>query len=132
MDSGSGGDGLGVKGRFDGELVLVSEPIEDQLDQFVDRSAAMVAGDFFVEMPPHALDRVRLGSIRGQEMKRDPVSPPREKLVDQAAVVELGVVADDMNVPIATQSFSQIVQMFDEQLRVALLARRTHQQLRGS
>jgi hypothetical protein len=60
------------------------------------------------------------------------VGPSREKLIDQTAVVKAGVVEDQMNMPIATQSFSQVVQVGDEQLCIALRAGLAHQKLAGS
>lgn len=66
-------------------------------------------------MPPDALDGIGVRSILGQKMNRDAMSTAREKLIDQTAIVEGRIVADDVNVPIAAQALPQVLQMLDEQ-----------------
>ena len=121
--------GLRINGSLDGESTFVSEPVKGELDQFVDRFAAMVAGDFLVQVPPHTFDRIGFGGIRGQEVNHNAMAPPGQELLHLGTVMELGVVADHMNAAVAPQAAPQVVQMTHKQIGVALGARRGHQQL---
>lgn len=91
----------------------------------------MVAGDGFVEVPPHALYRIGFGRIFGQEVNLDPVSPARQIFLDSLALVKGCIVTNDMDFPIAPQAAAQVVEMLEEQLRVPTLSWLADQQGAG-
>ena len=78
--SGSGlcGGCLRVYGSLDGERFLAFNPLKRQFDQFLDRLAAMIAGDFLMQVPPHTFDRIGVRSVLGQKVEDDPVPPTSE------------------------------------------------------
>lgn len=81
--------------------------------------AAVIAGDGFVEVPPDAFDRVGFGCVFGQVMQDESASVAVKAFLDGAAIVEAGVVADDMNDPVAAQALTQVVEMSNEERRIA-------------
>jgi hypothetical protein len=84
---------------------------------------SMIACNLLVQVPPDALDRVQVRRVLRQEVKDDAIAMLGQVLTHRPAVMETGVVADHMNLPVAAQPRAEVVQMPDEQRRVA--ARRT-------
>ena len=123
----SGGQGLRVDGSLDLESVVVYEPVENEGDQFVDGLTPVVAGDFRVQVPADAFKRVGVWRVRGQMVDGYPVPPLGEELPHQSAIMELRVVADDVDVAIARQTPLEVVQVPDEQGGVPLGSRHAEQ-----
>ena len=101
-------------GGLVGEVALAFGPFVDLVEEFVERLAAVVAGQRFMQVPPNAFDGICFRRILRQIMQLDAISPTLQILLRLAAIVEPSVVADDMNHPIASQAATQVVQMSDE------------------
>ena len=82
----------------------------------------MVAGDLLVRVPPDTLDRVQVRGVLGQKVNHDPIAVLGQVLMNRPAVMQDRVVADNVNLPIASQPCAKVVQVPDEQDRVAPLA----------
>ncbi len=65
-----------------------------------------------MEVPPDALHGIALGRVLGKEVDGDSVPPARKILLDGAALVEGGVIADDVDFSIAPQAPPQVVEEF--------------------
>lgn len=114
------------------KMVVVSfKPVVGQVNQFIECSAAAVAGDDLVEMPPDKFDRVDLLGVTGQEVDRNSVSSAVRGLKNQLAVVERRIVADHINPLEALQSATQVFQVSGEQLGVLPVGRLTDRQRTG-
>src|SRR5262245_66396376 len=81
----------------------------------------MVAGDRFMKVPPHSLYRIYLRCMRRQEVNLDAVTPASQIGLHSPALVERGVIADDVDFGVTPQALAQIVQVLEEQLRVGTL-----------
>src|SRR5262249_8203118 len=104
------------------------EPVENEIEQFVDILATVVAGDLFMQMPPDPFDRVGLWSIGGQKMQNAAVPPLGQVLLDLLATVRLmedGIVADYVNAAVTTKASSQFVQVSQEEIGIAARTRLT-------
>ena len=60
----------------------------------------MVPGDLLVQVPPHPLDRVAVRAVRRQEVQLDPIPVLPQVDRHRLARVELGVVADHVDLPV--------------------------------
>jgi hypothetical protein len=79
------------------EIRSEGQPVENEVQQFVDIPAAVIAGNLLAEVPPHPLDRVGLQGIDRQEVQAEAVAPALYVGADLAAAlgaVEDGVVAE--------------------------------------
>jgi len=74
-------------------------------------------------MPPNALSRIGFGRILGQEMQRDPPVILSQVLAHGLIVMENGVVTDDVDLAVATEPRPQVLQVSNEERRVAPLCR---------
>ena len=61
-------------------------------------------------------------------MQCDAMAPARQEVIDETTFVKRGVVADHVNVSIASQPSSQVMQMSHEQLRVSTRSHRTREE----
>jgi hypothetical protein len=71
--------GSGVEGHLDPREGLdVVQELIDGLHERLDAPVGVVAGDVIVELLPQALDDVRLGRVRRQEVDPDPAGEERQ------------------------------------------------------
>src|SRR3954453_714275 len=106
-------------------------PVIDFSEQLRQGLAAMVAGDGFMQVPPDAFDRIGFRRVLWQIMQHESTVVPVEASADSAAVVEAGVVADDVNDPITAEALTQIIEVGDEERSVAVSTGGRHQQSAG-
>lgn len=85
-------------------------------------SSAVIAGDFFLQVPTNALDRVALRIVQWPEVQLNPMTPDGKMYLHPPAVVRLGVVADDVDLVAATQVGAEVIQVSPEKRRVAAFA----------
>src|SRR5262249_51543709 len=109
-----------VDGACDGERFPLRQPAEHQLQELCEAMTLMVACNGVVQPPPHPLHGVALRRILGQEVQLDPVAVLVQELTDLPAAVELGVVADDVDLSVAAQAVAQLAQVPREQGPIAL------------
>ncbi len=113
-------------------VVIGLQPVIGEFQEFLDRAAAMIAGNGFVQVPPDPFDGIGFWRVLGQEVQLYPLSGALEILPHQPAIVKRGVITDHMDRAVTTQAMPQVVQMCDKQFRVAACGRRTHQQRSGA
>src|SRR5215831_4271239 len=75
----------------------------------------MTAGDFFVQMPPHTLNRIGLRRVGGEVMEHQPAPPAAQIALHGLTVMDAGVVTDDMDFPETPQPVAKVIEMADEQ-----------------
>src|SRR6516225_5989433 len=81
----------------------------------------MIARHFLMQVPPDPLDRVAVRAAPWQELQLDPIPMIPEVDHHRLALVELGVVADHVDLPVPSQPTPQVVQVGQEQGLVASL-----------
>jgi hypothetical protein len=99
------------------------QPAENEVQQFVDIRAAVIAGDLFVQMPPDSLDWIGFRSVGREEVQLDAMCPSGQVLLYVPAtlgVVKDGIVADHVNASVAAEATSQVLEVCQEQVALRL------------
>jgi hypothetical protein len=118
-----------IVGHAPGDLVfLILKPERrfrlqiphDHLDQFRRVVTPMVPRDMLPHQPPDPFHRIGVRAVRRQHLQLDPIAVLPEVDPHFVAVMELGAVADHMDLPIAPQPMPQVLQMGQEELRIPL------------
>lgn len=86
------------------------KPAHQLLDQFLECLAAVMAGRFFMRLPPDPLPRVDFGSIRGQKMQPNLTIHLGQVGLHCPAAVEPRIVADDANHPVLSELVPQMLE----------------------
>ena len=92
----------------------------------------MVAGNFFMQMPPDPFDRVRFRSIGRKKVELHSATPFFQVLFHFATAVRFmkrAIVTDHMDDTIAPVASPQVVQVCEKQVSIASGARLTEDDL---
>ena len=121
-----GGEGVHVAVVFDllTEVRFGFDPIVDFGQKFFGGRATVIACNRFVQVPPDAFDGIGVGSVLWEKVQLDAVAVASQVIPDGSAIMELCVVADHMNLPVASQAAAEVIQMCQEHRGVALTSGR--------
>ena len=100
---------------------VLLQPGEDQIEQLLHGLTAMTAGEFFVQRPPHPLNRICLRRVSGEVMEHQPMAPAAQIALHGLTVMAAGIVTNEMDLPVTPQAAAQVVELADEQSRGAAL-----------
>ena len=85
------------------------QPSEDQIEQFLQGLTAITPSDFLMQMPPYALNWVRIRRVSGEVVQDKALASLAEIALNKLTVMDRGVVTDDMDLTIIQHPTAQVV-----------------------